>query len=88
MLNSIYKAVRSNHLCVSIIEILLFNHKMFVHRLLNYKKPLGSSGPTLPVLIVLVLSVVYKNAIFKCHDPNRRSRQITQYLHQDARVSF
>lgn len=56
----IYKLVRSNHLCVSIIEYLLFNHQMFVHRLLNYKKPFGNTGLTHLILIVFTLSEVYK----------------------------
>lgn len=56
----IYKLVRSNHLCVSIIEYLLFNQQMFVHRLLNYKKPLGNTGLTHLILIVFSLPGVYK----------------------------
>ena len=56
----IYKLVRSNHACVSIIECSLFNHQMFVHRLLNYKKPPGNTGLTHLVLIVFTPSEVYK----------------------------
>lgn len=71
MLLCIYKLVRSNHLCVSIMEYLLFNHKMFVHRLWNYKKPLWNTGLTCLVLIVFTPSEVYKNIILKCHDMKR-----------------
>lgn len=46
--------------CLSMIEYLLFNHQMFVHRLLNYKKPLGNTGLTHLILIVFTLSEVYK----------------------------
>lgn len=60
MLLCIYKLVRSNHLCASRIEYLLFNHKMFVHRLLNYKKPRGNTGPARLLLIVFTPSEVYK----------------------------
>lgn len=56
----IYKPVKSNHLCASGIEYLLFNHKMFVHRLLNYKKPLGNTGQARLVLIVFTPSGVYR----------------------------
>lgn len=88
MLLCIYKPVRSNHLCVSIIECSLFNRKMFVHRLLNYKKPLGNTGPTCLVLIVFTPSVVYKMSFQYVMIWGKRSRQIAQYLHQDAQVSF
>lgn len=60
MPHCIYKLVRSNHLCASIIEHLLFNHQMFVHSLLNYKKSFGNTGLTHLILIVFTLPEVYK----------------------------
>lgn len=57
---SIYMLLRSNHLCAAIMEYFLFNHQMFVHRLLNYKKPLGNTGLTHLILIVFTLSGVYR----------------------------
>lgn len=60
MLLSIYKLVRSTHLCVSKVEHLLFNHQMFVHRLLNYKKAFGKTGLTHLLLIVFTPFEVYE----------------------------